>query len=73
MNDTVEALGFALALAFLWFIWAPLVLLGAGILLIVWANTRARSGSLGAAVRAAVRAYAASSEPQSAPELRRVA
>ena len=53
-------------LAFLWFVWPPLPLLGAGVLLVLWANTRQRSGSLSAALAAAVasarRAYDMSRE-----------
>ena len=77
MNDLLEALGFLLVLAFLWFVWPPLVLLGAGILLVVGANTR-KSGrgrigaAVGAAVTAARRAYAAAEE-QPTTELRRIA
>lgn len=56
MDDLAERIGFLLVLAFLWFCWPPLVLLGAGVLLIAWANTRTRSGQIGAAVGAAVAA-----------------
>jgi fatty acid desaturase len=76
VNNLVESLGFALVLAFLWFVWPPLVLLGAGVLLVVWANTRSHNGrvgtALGAAITAAKRAYAAGQE-QPTTELRRVA
>jgi hypothetical protein len=77
VSNFVEAAGFALVLSFLWFVWPPLVLLGAGILLVVWANTRQSNGRLssaiGAAVSAARRAYAASKEPPPSGELRSVA
>lgn len=67
MNSAVETTGFALMLGFLWFVWPPLVLLGAGVLLVAWANTRSNRGgrlglAVGAAVAAARRAYAASRE-----------
>lgn len=77
MTNTAETLGYALILAFLWFIWPPLVLLGAGALLVTWANTRTRQGrfgkSLGAAVAAARRAYATNVDDQPTTELRRIA
>lgn len=56
LNNVAEALGFGLILGFLWFVWPPLVLLGAGLLLVAWANTRTSSGRLGAAVGAAAAA-----------------
>lgn len=77
MDNTAELAGFGLILGFLWFVWPPLVLLGAGILLVLWANTRRTSGgrlgaAAGAAWAAARSAYRMSREPVSA-ELRRVA
>lgn len=76
MNNLVETIGFGLVLAFLWFVWPPLALLGAGVLLVLWANTRRGDGrvsaALGAAIAAARRAYAAGQEQPTA-ELRRVA
>lgn len=76
MDNLVELAGFGLMLAFLWFLWPPLVLLGAGVLLVVWANTRRGNGrigaALGAAINAAKRAYAAGREHPTT-ELRRVA
>ncbi len=36
-----EVVGFLLVLAFLFFVWPPLVLLGAGVLLVAYANVRA--------------------------------
>ncbi|MEW2442797.1 hypothetical protein [Micromonospora marina] len=66
MNNLVEAAGYALVLAFLYVVWAPLALLGGGLLLVVWANTRAArpagargrtAAAVGAAVAAARRAY----------------
>ncbi len=62
MDKLAELVGFGLVVGFLWFVWPPLVLLGAGALLVLWANTRTHSGSLSAALTAAVtagrRAYA---------------
>ena len=76
LNNVIETAGFALAIAFLWFVWPPLVLLGAGLLLVAHANTRQSTGRLsavlGAAAAAARRAYAASREQQPA-QLQRVA
>jgi hypothetical protein len=63
VDSVIEALGFGLVLSFLWFVWPPLVLLGAGLLLIAHANTRAGRGRLGTAIGAAYaaarRAYTA--------------
>ena len=81
MDKLAELVGFGLVIAFLWFVWPPLPLLGAGILLVVWANTRRGNGrvgaALGAAVSAARRAYAAAKTvpagDQPTGELRRVA
>lgn len=56
MDDVTELVGFGLVLGFLWFLWPPLVLLGAGVLLIARANTRKRSGRFGAALGAAITA-----------------
>lgn len=36
----VELAGFGLILAFLWFVWPPLVLVGLGVLMVTWANIR---------------------------------
>lgn len=41
VSNLLELVGYALILAFLWFVWPPLVLLGAGVLLVLWANARA--------------------------------
>jgi hypothetical protein len=79
VDKLAELIGFGLVIGFLWFVWPPLVLLGAGLLLVTWANTRSKSGgrfglALGAAVAAARRAYSASRELEAAdPKLRRVA
>jgi hypothetical protein len=66
VDKLAELAGFGLVLAFLWFVWPPLVLLGAGVLLVAYANTRTHSGRLGiaagAAWAAARRAYAANRE-----------
>lgn len=61
LRNVAEALGFALAVAFLAFVWPPLALLGMGVLLVVWANftkpAKPRpAGSLGATVAVAVAA-----------------
>jgi hypothetical protein len=77
VDKLIEAAGFALVLGFLWFVWPPLVLLGAGILLVAAANTRTRGGgrlglAVGAALAAARRAYAASRELE-ADNVRRIA
>lgn len=78
MNSVVELAGFGLVLGFLWFVWPPLVLLGAGILLVAWANTRTASGgrfglAVGAAWSAARRAYAAGREMEADAKVRRIA
>lgn len=79
MDDVVEKLGFGLIVAFLWFVWPPLVLLGAGVLLIVWANVRAsrRVGApsrLRAGLAAALGSFRQAYRQQSETvELRRVA
>lgn len=77
MDKLAELAGFALVLGFLWFVWPPLVLLGAGLLLVAYANTRTRSGRLGiaagAAWAAARQAYAASRQIQDAENVRRIA
>ncbi|MGA4726285.1 hypothetical protein ACPB67_02595 [Micromonospora taraxaci] len=82
MNNLIEAVGYGLILAFLYLLWAPLALLGGGLLLVVWANTRAArsagargrtAAAFGAAVGAARRAYRAQQElPEGAP-VRRIA
>lgn len=79
MDKLAELAGFGLILGFLWFVWPPLVLLGAGLLLVAYANTRTHSGRIGlatgAAWAAARRAYAASRDLEAADTapLRRVA
>jgi hypothetical protein len=40
LTNAIEAVGFAIGLVFLYFVWPPLLLLGLSILLIVWANVR---------------------------------
>lgn len=40
VNSLVEMLGFALILLFLYLMWWPSAILGAGILLVLWANVR---------------------------------
>ncbi|MFG3702391.1 hypothetical protein ACGF5C_31590 [Micromonospora sp. NPDC047620] len=82
MNDFVEALGYALIVAFLYLVWAPLALLGGGLLLVVWANVREKrpagqkgrtAAALGAAWGAARRAYRAQQELPDGPPVRRIA
>ncbi len=82
MNNAVEAVGYALIVAFLYLLWAPLALLGAGLLLVVWANVRAAkpagtrgrtAAAIGAAVGAARRAYRAQHEVSDGPPVRRIA
>ena len=62
VTNIVEAVGFALILWFLYIVWPPAAILGAGILLILWANSRTSRGrtaaAIGAAVHAARNAYA---------------
>ncbi|AGL19508.1 hypothetical protein [Actinoplanes sp. N902-109] len=77
-KNLTEAAGFALVLGFLWFVWPPLVLLGAGLLLVVQANTRASSPArlgqvVGAAWIAARRAAAATREVEDPDKVRRIA
>lgn len=78
-NDVVETIGYALVVAFLYAVWPPLALLGAGLLLVAWANIRAArptgargrtAAAVGAAWGAARQAYRQASAP--APELRQV-
>jgi hypothetical protein len=77
VDKLTEVAGFGLILGFLWFVWPPLVLLGAGLLLVAYANTRSKSGgrlgaAIGAAVVAARRAYAVSRD-QDVDNVRRIA
>jgi hypothetical protein len=77
VDKLTEVAGFGLILGFLWFVWPPLVLLGAGLLLVMYANTRTKSGgrlglAVGAAFIAARRAYAAGRELE-ADNVRRIA
>jgi hypothetical protein len=55
VNTLLEWLGFALIVSFLWFVWPPLTLLGAGLLLVLWANARAGRRSVRDAADAARR------------------
>lgn len=82
MNSTVEAIGYGLMVAFLYLLWAPLALLGAGLLLVAWANVRAvkqagvkgrTAAAMGAAWAAARRAYRAQHELPDGPPVRRIA
>ena len=62
VSNVVEFIGYALIVAFLYILWPPLALLGAGILLVLWANVRTSKGrtaaAIGAAINAAKHAYA---------------
>lgn len=78
MDKLAELVGFSLILAFLYFVWPPLVLLGAGLLLVTFANTRTHSGHLGyaagAAWSAARRAYSSGREIEDGSDrVRRIA
>lgn len=54
VTNTVEAAGYALVVVFLAACWPPLALLGSGVLLVVYANTRRPTkGRTAAAVGAA--------------------
>lgn len=59
VTNLVEAVGYALVIAFLVAVWAPLGLLGAGLLLVLWSNTRNQKtkGRTGAALGAALGAF----------------
>ncbi|AIJ26369.1 hypothetical protein [Amycolatopsis methanolica] len=65
LSNLVEAVGYALVVAFLYLLWPPLALLGAGLLLVVWANLRPQrkgsplAGAIGAALGAARSAWRA--------------
>lgn len=82
MNNLVEAVGYALIVAFLYLVWAPLALLGGGLLLVAWANVRAArpasqrgrtAAALGAAWGAARLAYRRQQELPDGPPVRRIA
>lgn len=74
VSNLAELVGYALILAFLYFVWPPLVLLGAGVLLVFWANVRRSDGKTAAAVGAAWAAARHAYQTQrGTPELRRVA
>lgn len=69
-ENIAEALGYGLVLGFLYFVWPPLVLLGGGLLLWTWANTRPARPSaapvgraVGAALGAAYQAWKATRTP----------
>lgn len=77
MNNTAEAVGYALIVAFLYMVWPPLALLGAGVLLVAWANIRAarasgRSARTRLALSAAWTAATAALRQPAPPDLRRV-
>lgn len=40
LNDLIELVGYGLIATFAWFVWPPLVLLVAGVLLVLVANVR---------------------------------
>jgi len=72
--NLAELAGYGLVVGFLWFVWPPLVLLGAGLLLIIWANTRRPSASRGrtaGAIAAAAAAARTAWRSASADELAR--
>jgi hypothetical protein len=71
VSNLAELLGYALIVAFLYILWAPLALVGAGLLLILWANVRTSKGRTAAAIAAAVTAARATYKDSS--ELRRIA
>jgi hypothetical protein len=73
MDKVTEFLGCALLVAFFWFVWPPLVLLAAGMLLVIFANTRTHTGEFGKRFRAARRAWLASREVEPVAEVRRIA
>lgn len=62
ISNALEFIGYALIIAFLYLVWAPLALLGAGVLLVIYANVRSNDGkaaaAFGAALSAARRAWA---------------
>lgn len=75
-NNLLEAAGYALIVAFLWFVWPPLALLGAGVLLVVVANVRANRPASAGRVMARLAAAAAAARDAYRREqgaLRRVA
>lgn len=78
MSNFIEAAGYALIVAFLYAVWPPLALLGAGLLLVAYANVRAaraqgRTGRTTAALSAAFAAARHAWTEQTATGLRRVA
>jgi uncharacterized membrane protein len=58
VNNLIELLGFLCLAVFAWFVWPPLTLLVAGLLLVLWAN---------------VRGSRARKQPSVRPDLRQVA
>jgi hypothetical protein len=56
VTNVVEVVGFALILWFLYMLWPPATVLGAGLLLIAWANVRTGKGKASAAIGAAIHA-----------------
>jgi hypothetical protein len=73
MDKVTEFLGCALVVAFLYFVWPPLVLLSSGMILLIFANTRRHSGRFGVALRGAWTAWQASREVEPVAEVRRIA
>jgi hypothetical protein len=53
VSNIAELFGYALIVAFLYILWPPAALLGAGVLLVLWANVRTSNGRTAAAVGAA--------------------
>jgi hypothetical protein len=65
-NSLKEWVGYGLVIAFLWFVWPPLVLLGSGLLIVIDANARKRGrmvSALAAAWTAGRTAFAKRDEP----------
>lgn len=56
VNNILEGIGYALVIAFLYLVWTPLALLGAGVLLVIYANVRPEGGKASAAIGAALSA-----------------
>ena len=56
VNNALEGIGYVLIVAFLYLLWAPLALLGAGVLLVIYANVRPEGGRAAAAIGAALSA-----------------
>lgn len=53
VSNALEFIGYGLVVAFLYLVWAPLALLAAGVLLVLYANVRTPNGRAAAAIGAA--------------------